>query len=303
MSEAGNALVELSEGIASAVERAAGWTVLVAARRRIPASGVVWGAGGVIVTADHAVEQDEDIRLLLPDERETTAELVGRDPSTDLAVLRAADAASVAPAEQVPADEVRVGQIALAVGRPGRGGVQASMGVVSAIGRPQMRRRRGPDALVRSDATLFPGFSGGPLIDASGRAIGVNTSRFRPHDGVTIPTAVVSRVVGALLANGRIRRAYLGIGSHAVPLQAALASKAGGQESGLLIVSVEAGAAAESAGVLVGDILVSVAGEAVRGTEDLQTALASELVGAEVRLGILRGGEPVELQATLGERP
>jgi len=301
MSDSG--LSELSEALAGAVERAAGWTVLVAARRRIPASGVVWGAGGVIVTADHVVEQDEDIRLLLSDEREVSAELVGRDPSTDLAVLRAGEAASVVPAEQAPEDEVRVGQLALAVGRPGRGGVQASLGVVSAIGRPQMRRRRGPDALMRSDASLFPGFSGGPLIDVGGRAIGVNTSRFRPGDGVTIPTAVVSRVVGALLANGRIRRAYLGIGSQAVPLQPALASRVGGQESGLLIVSVEAGAAAETAGVLTGDILVSLEGEAVRGTDDLQSALASELVGADVRLGLLRGGEPIELRATLGERP
>ncbi len=292
----------LSDGLAAAVERAAASTVLVNARRRIPATGVVWSEGGVIVTADHVVERDEEITVGLPDGEQAEAQLVGRDPGSDLAVLRV-DGATPAGAEIAPEDSVRVGHIVLGIGRPGAGGVQASSGVIGAIGGPwRSRRGRRIEGYLRSDITFFPGFSGGPLIDVEGRVLGVNTSRFRPGPGVTIPSAAVATVVETLLRHGRVVRAYLGIGSQVTRLPEALSAKAGGQETGLLIVSVEADAPAGEAGMLVGDILVAIEGDPVRNTDDLQTALGPDRVGESVRIDVLRGGEPAELSATLVER-
>lgn len=292
----------LSDGLAAAVERAAASTVLVSARRRIPATGIVWADGGVIVTADHVVERDEEIVVGLPDGEEAEAQLVGRDPGSDLAVLRI-EGGTTASAEIAPDDSARVGQIVLGIGRPDTGGLQASSGVIGMIGGPwRSRRGRRIEGYLRSDITFFPGFSGGPLIDVEGRVLGLNTSHFRPGPGVTIPSAAVATSVQTLLQHGRVVRAYLGIGSQVTRLPEALAARAGGQETGLLIVSVEAESPAGEAGLLVGDILVAIEGDPVRDTEDLQTALGSTRVGESIRIDVLRGGEPAELSATLVER-
>ena len=293
-------LEDISEGLASAAERAGAWTVRVAARRRIPATGVVWAEGGVVVTADHVIEQEDEVVVGLPDGTEVAAQVVGRDPGSDLAVLRVAGA-TIAPAVRAQAS-ARVGNLVLALGRPGAA-VQASFGVVSALGGPwRTRRGRQIDGFVRSDTTFFPGFSGGPLIDAAGRLLGINTSRFGPGQGITIPTAAAESVVAALLASGRIRRAYLGVGSQPVALPAALAAKVGGQESGLLIVSLEAGTPADTAGLLMGDILVAMDGHPLTDAADLQGQLGAERVGAQAAVRVLRGGEPLDIAVTLGER-
>lgn len=292
----------LSDGLAAAVERAAASTVLVSARRRIPASGILWGDGGVIVTADHVVERDEEIVIGLPDGEEAEAQLVGRDPGSDLAVLRI-EGGTLAGAEIAPQDSARVGQIVLGIGRPDTGGMQASSGVIGVIGGPwRSRRGRRIEGYLRSDITFFPGFSGGPLIDVEGRVLGLNTSHFRPGPGVTIPSAAVATSVETLLQHGRVVRAYLGIGSQVTRLPEALAAKAGGQETGLLLVSVEAESPAGEAGLLVGDILVAIEGDPVPDTEALQTALGPDRVGESIRIDVLRGGEPAELSATLVER-
>jgi S1-C subfamily serine protease len=291
----------LSQSLANAVELAARWTVRVTARRRIGASGVVWASGGVIVTADHVIEQEDEVLIGQPDGTELPAQVVGRDPGTDLAVLRVVNA-TLPAADRAPEGSARVGNLVLGLGRPGAS-VQASLGVVSAVG-GQWRTRRGRqiEGFVRSDVTFFPGFSGGPLIDAAGRLVGINTSRFGPGQGIAIPVAAAERVIDVLLAKGRISRAYVGIGSQPVALPPALAAKIGGQESGLLIVSVEAASPGERAGLLVGDILVGMSDEAIADAGDLQARLGPERVGAQVTLRVLRGGEPLELSATLGER-
>jgi S1-C subfamily serine protease len=334
-SEAMEAAWAASEGLADAVERAAAATVLVDARRRLPASGVVWpvataaGAGGsVVVTADHVLERDEEIAVGLPDGSESAATLVGRDPRSDLAVLRVE--AELAPAELAPAGESRVGQLVIAVGRPFPGGAQASAGLLSAVGvqpfgRVRMRRawggadehgrgrgrhrvavRREPAAgglgYLRPELTFYPGFSGGPLADARGRVIGVNSSHLARGAGLAIPAAAVTPIVNALLTTGRVARAYIGIASQPTALPEALAEKVGGQAVGLLIVGAEAETPAGAAGVLVGDILVAITGEPVGGAEELAAQLGPERVGQEVTLTLLRGGEPYELPLTLGER-
>ena len=295
-------LAQVSDELAAAVELAGASAVMVNARRRIPASGVVWSDDGLVVTSDHVIEREEEITVGLPDGEEAAAQLVGRDPGSDLAVLRVS-AQGLHAAELAPEDATKVGHLVLAVGRPGRGGVQASIGVVSAVGGPwRGRRGRRIEGYLRSDTTFYPGFSGGPLVDARGRVAGINSSHFRPGQGLTVVSAAVSRVVEALVSHGRIQRAYLGIGSQVTHLPAPLAEKAGGQETALLIVSVEEDSPAGRAALLVGDILTAIQGDAVRDTDELQAALGPERVGTAVRLGVLRGGEPQELSVTLVER-
>jgi S1-C subfamily serine protease len=179
----------------------------------------------------------------------------------------------------------------------------ASLGVISAIGGP-WRTMRGShiDGYIRTDTTFFPGFSGGPLVDAMGRVVGVNSSRLGRGAGVTIPAAAAAKVVDALVKQGRIRRGWLGVASQPARLPATLAAKLGGQESGLLLVMVEADSPADRAGLLMGDILVAMAGSPVIDTDDLQAQLGPESVGQARELKVLRGGNPVSLTVTVGER-
>jgi S1-C subfamily serine protease len=273
--------------------------VRVNARRRIPASGVVWGPG-VILTTDHVIEREEEITVGLPDGKEIPATLAGRDPGTDLAVLRAD--VSIGAIEQGPLPGV--GSLVLAVARPDTEGPQATLGVVSAVAGPARTWRGGQlDRFIRSDAILYPGFSGGPLVDSAGRAIGINSSYLARGSGIAIPVEVAARVAEALLSHGRVRRGYLGVSSQTVPLPTDSSAKAGGQSSGLLIVRVEPGSAAEGGGIMIGDILVGLDGQPVSDVDDLQRLLGGAAVGQSTAIRVLRGGEPRDLAVTIGERP
>lgn len=310
----------LSDGLAAAVERAGASTVLVAARRHIPASGVVWSEDGLIVTADHAIESEDEVVVGLPDGSEVQAQLVGRDPGSDLALLRIEGTTTAAAI--APEGSAKVGHLTLAVARPTTSGPQTSLGVISAIAAaPQGGERRGRhrrpaparlEGYLRTDVTFFPGFSGGPLVDIEGRVLGVNVSliggprmfRFARGafgQGFTVDAASVGRTVELLKTHGRVRRAYLGIASQPVAAPAAVASTIG-QTEGLLIVSVEADTPAAQGGLLVGDILVGIEGAPVRDADDLQRALGPERVGTTVRLQLIRGGVSHELSVTLGAR-
>jgi S1-C subfamily serine protease len=293
-------LTAFSDALADAVERAAASTVTVNARRRLPASGIAWTGDGVIVTADHVIERDEQITVILPGGTEVPATIAGRDPGSDIAVLRVA--ATLAPI--VRGASVRIGHPVLAVGRPQAGGdVMASFGVVGAVG-GAWRTAHGAtiEGYIRADATLYPGFSGGPLVDVEGRAVGLNSSRLGRGAGLTIPVAALAPVVDALLSSGRVRRGYLGVVTQVARLAPALAALAGGRETGLLIVNVEPGSPANAAGLITGDILVAFDGQPTADTEDLQAALGAASVGRTVQLTILRGGQPTAVAATVGER-
>ncbi len=295
-------LMQWSDTLADAVEHASRWTVTVAARGRIAATGIMASAEGLVVTADHVIERDEDIEVGLGDDQRRPGRMIGRDPSTDIAIVQVEDA-DLPVVDWAPEGSVRVGHFALAIGRPTGAGVQASFGVVSAIGGPRRRGRgRAVEGFVRTDTTFFPGFSGGPLVDTGGRAIGVNSSGFRPGQGITVPAAAVQRVIQTLLKDGRIRRAYLGVGSQATALPAALREATDGQETALLIVSVDDASPAGHAGIIVGDLLIGIDDDGIAGADDLQSALGSDRVGAVVPIRLLRGGEPLELSATLVER-
>jgi serine protease Do len=300
--ERGTALQQLSDNLADAVEQAGAWTVTVNARRRFPATGIVWGEG-IIVTANHVVEVDDDITVGLADGRTVEATLAGRDPSSDLAILRVQVADLPVPPRATT--EPRVGNLALAIGRPTPSGPVASFGVISTVS-PFFRRQRGDlaESLIRADVAMLPGFSGGPLIDASGNLLGLNSSHFaRGGGGLTITNEAIDNVVAALQTHGKIRRGFLGIGAQAVPIPQALGAAAGTtQETGLVIVSVEQDGPAEQGGVLLGDVILSVNGRAVGSVEELQEVLTGELVGQQATLSLIRGGNAHSMTVTVGER-
>ena len=294
-----NSVQTLSLDLAALVEAVGTGVVRVEARRRA-GSGVVWAPDGVIVTADHVIEWEEGIHVGLPSGDTVQASLVGRDPRTDVAVLRA-EATGLAPIPWAPPDDLRVGHLLVAVGRPGRT-VRAAFGVVGALGPMSPARAGGEaDTYLEADLSAVPGFSGGALVDAGGKARALTTAGLRPRgvSGVTLP--VLRRVVDALLTHGRIRRAYLGVGTQPVRLPAPLARRAN-QEEGLLIVGVEAESPAERAGLLLGDTIVALAGEPIRGVRELLARLGEAQIGASVPVRILRGGEARDHTITVGER-
>jgi S1-C subfamily serine protease len=292
-----SALQELSDALAAAVERASAFTVRVNARRRMPATGIVW-ADGIIVTADHVIERDEDITVTAADGKSVSATIAGRDPGSDLAVLRAQTGLQPAPRSQ----DAKVGHLVLAVGRPGDSGLTAAMGVISAIGGPwQSGRGATVEGYIRADVTMYPGFSGGPLVDAAGNVLGINTSGISRIGGVTIPVAAAEKVIQPLMTHGRLKRGFLGLTSQVVPLSKSIA-EAAGQESGLLVARVASGTPAEQGGVLIGDIVIGLGGQAVQDTDALQRLLSPDRVGQPTPLRIVRGGELRELTVTIGER-
>jgi S1-C subfamily serine protease len=297
----GNPLIELSDAMAGAVTRAGASTVTVNARRRMPASGIGF-ASDLVLTADHVVERDEDIHVILPDGSEIDASVAGRDPGSDLALLRLGQA-GIAVAEKAE-NEARVGQIVLALGRPSRAGIEASLGVVSAVGGPVRTGRGGMlEQYMRTDTIPYPGFSGGPLIDALGRVVGLNTSGVSRGMSLTIPAGLAWRVAETLSAHGHIRRGYLGVRSQPVNIAQAQREVLGReQETGLLLVSIERGSPAEDGGLIVGDILVAVNEQPVNDPDELLALLAGSIVGNPTSVQVLRGGQPASVTVTIGER-
>ncbi len=289
----------ISNELAGMVEAAGPAIVRVEGRRRLPASGIVWSDDGIVVTAHHVVERDDRIGVGLADGNKVDAELVGRDPTTDLAVLRV-EGAQPSSAKSAQVDDLSVGHLVLALGRPGRT-VQATLGIVSALGTSWRTAAGGTiDRYLQTDVVMYPGFSGGPLVDADGKVLGLNTSALRGVS-LTIPSLTVDRVVESILSHGRVQRGYLGVGVQPVNLPEALAEELG-QETGLILISVEPGSPAEAGGLTLGDTLLSVDGEPVRRLDDLLSLLSGELVGEEVLIRILRGGESGEQKVTVGER-
>ncbi len=296
-----NIFTELSEAMADAAERAGRSTMLVDARRRIPASGIAV-AKDLILTADHVVERDEDIRIVLGDGTETTARLAGRDPGTDLAVLKL-DSAS-AEAAEAATTPARVGQFVLAIARPSKNGIESSFGTVNAIGGPVRTGRGGMlEKYIKTDVVSYPGFSGGPLINGEGQIYGINTSGFRSGGAITIPADVAWKIAETLAKHGKIKRGYLGIRSQTVNIPAEAQSELKrGQETGLLIVGLEAESPAGKGGIMVGDILVGVAGQPIEHHDELFARLSGDVVGKSVPMDVLRGGKLQVVNVVVGER-
>lgn len=296
-----NPLTELSEAMTEAVAKAGAATVLVDARRRMPASGIGY-ASDLILTADHVIERDEDIKIVLPDGSEVRAQVAGRDPGTDLALLRLERAATAVA--QPAAQEARVGQLVLALGRPTPEGIQASLGMVSAIGGPVRTGRGGLiERYLRTDTIPYPGFSGGPLVDTAGYVVGVNTSGLARGASLTIPVALAWQVADTLAQHGHVRRGYLGLRSQPVEISEAGQRALGRQQTtGLLVVGVENKSPAAESGLIVGDILVSISDQPVADHDELLSRLTGDIVGKPTPVQVLRGGQPQTLTVTVGER-
>lgn len=293
-------LAALSEGMADAVERAGGSVVRAHGRKRHPGSGVVY-AEDLVLTAGHVLEREEDLSVETADGRTLEARLVGRDHSTDLAVLRVGGLGveAATPAE----GKARVGQISLAVASPGRGdGPRATFGIVSSVGGP-IRTRRGPrlERYIQTDASPYPGLSGGPLVDVDGRVLGVMVAGWGRGAAFAVPADLAWRVAATLRERGTVKRGYLGILSQ--PVRLPDGGRTGlTQKGGLLVVGVEDGSPADRGGLMVGDILATLDGQPVEDTDDLLVLLSGERVGRSVPVGAVRGGEPRELHVTVGER-
>lgn len=297
-----NIFNELSEAMANAAEKAGRFTVLVDARRRLPASGVAF-AKDMILTASHIVEREEDIKILLGDGKETTARLIGRDPGTDLAVLKL-DSAVAVPAE-IAKTPARVGQFVLAIARPSANGIESSFGTVNKLGGPVRTGRGGMlEKYIKTDIVSYPGFSGGPLINGEGEMYGINTSGFgMGGEAVTIPADLALKIAENLAKHGKIKLGYIGVRSQTVNLPNDAKSQLNREQAnGLLLVGIEKDSPAEKGGLMIGDILVGVAGAAVEHHDELFTRLSGDVVGKPTAMDVLRGGKLQSVNVVVGER-
>jgi S1-C subfamily serine protease len=288
-----NELAALSNELAQAVKQAGSTVVAVHARPRFSSSGVFWRPG-VIVTAEHTIRREEEITVTLPDGTNAPATLAGSDPGTDVAVLKVESSAQ-APIARAAADPIP-GNLILAIGRSEDSGVNATMGIVSAVSGSWRTWRGGRlDRYIRLDLTLYPNSSGGVVVNTEGGAIGIATSTLSRIAGVAIPGFTIDRVVDEILARGRVSRGYLGVGLQPVELPE--------HKKGLIVLSLEPEGPAAKAGVLIGDILVTLGATNVTDTDDIQAVLEGHAVGQKVEAVFLRGGDSRSLNIVIGERP
>ncbi len=296
-------LVDFSNELASAVERAGAFVIAVPDGGRDGVSGTVW-RDGVAVTAEHTIRGRDEVTVVLPSGEKTTAAVAGRDAGTDIAVLKlSSTVGSLQAARITPDAQGRVGEIVLTVARRGTDGLAATYGVIGAIGGP-WRTWQGAriDRWLRLDLNPFPGFSGGPIVNASGEVLGMATSGPR-RSALTIPSMTVNRVVDQLLQHGRVARGYIGVALQPVAFpEEAWKSLGISTDRGLLVVTVAPGSEAEKAGILLGDVIVAIGGSPVRSLRSLQFELDGDKIGKAISVDLVRGGRLVQASVTVGEK-
>jgi serine protease DegQ len=291
-------LTSFSNSLADAVAAVAPSVVQVQGGRR-PASGLVYG-DDVVVTTVRTLGREDGLHVRRDDGTTLDAELAGWDPTTSLAVLRVAGlgAKAIAPASTPP----RVGHLALAVARSWSNVVTASAGIVAVIGGPlRTGRRRAIDQVIRTTAPMHDGFAGGAFIDTSGALLGVSTSTAIRGTTVVIPAAIAWKTAATVIEHGQLKRGYLGIAGQ--PVRLPDGQRSDGREAALLVVAVTSGSPAAAAGLLVGDLLLELDGQAIESPEDLLDLLLGDRVGRQVTLRVLRGGTTAQVPVTVGERP
>lgn len=296
--------LSLSEEFANAIQSLHQSIVAVHGGGRLSSSGICWRPG-LIVTASHAMRREHELSITLPDGSSIPAALVGRDPSTDVAVVRVQETVPLSPVQATSAADLEVGQLVIAVGRSHLGDLAASSGIVARLGGSWRTWKGGKiDHLVRPDITLYPGQSGSALINAAGKVLGMNTGELARMAAITVPTATINRVIDELLRHGHVRRPYLGVAMQTVALADEVRQK-GKVESvtGLLLVHVEADGPASKAGLLVGDIIVGIGNAPTADLTAMQDALIACEPGKEATLAILRGGEKRRVNVIIADRP
>ena len=302
ISEPKNMLNALSHDLAHVVEQVSPSVVAVNARRHLSSSGVYW-RDGIIVTAAHTIRRTDEISVILASGQSVVATLAGVDPSTDLAVLKI-DNPELSPPLFGDSSQLKVGHVVLAVGRGAQRGLNATLGIVGVLSGSWRTWRGGLiDQFIGLDLVLHPGAAGGPLTDSHGRVLGINTLGLSRSMALTIPVSTVNRVVTHLLEKGHMGLGYLGLGMRPIPLPENLKSTLNlSADSGLIVVTVEPDGPGSKAGVLFGDVIVALEGTAVSNIRDLQAFLEPESVGKTIPVSIIRGGKPIEINVTIGER-
>jgi S1-C subfamily serine protease len=293
-------LMGLSQELAEAVEASQQAVVRVEGRRRLPASGILWSEDGWIVTANHVLRRDDRLRVGLPTGESVEAELAGRDPLRDLALLKIAPV-TMHEVQRLESSHARVGHLVLALGRP-RDDIMATLGVISAMGgQSDLEASSRSDRTLQTDVVMYPGFSGGPLVSAAGGILGMNSSGLMRGASLALPVERIDRTVAALIEHGHVRQGYLGVSLQ--PVRISEASKGDlEQDTGLMVVAVEADGPAQKAGVLQGDVLVSIGKAELLSLDQLFFALADDRIGQQVSLKVLRAGKLIELHVAIGER-
>ena len=302
LSEPKNTLNALSDDLAHVVEQVSPSVVAVNARRHLSSSGVYW-RDGIIVTAAHTIRRTDEISVIVASGQSVVATLAGVDPSTDLAVLKI-DNPELSPPLFGDSSQLKVGHVVLAVGRGAQRGLNATLGIVGVLSGSWRTWRGGLiDQFIGLDLVLHPGAAGGPLTDSHGRVLGINTLGLSRSMALTIPVSTVNRVVTHLLEKGHMGLGYLGLGMRPIPLPENLKSTLNlSADSGLIVVTVEPDGPGSKAGVLFGDVIVALEGTAVSNIRDLQAFLEPESVGKTIPVSIIRGGKPIEINVTIGER-
>jgi len=296
-------LIDLSNALAETTASAAANVVAVHAEARGSASGVIWRPG-TIVTAEHALRRDEEIHVTLPDARVVPATLAGRDPSTDLAVLKCLEA-TAAVSTLGDATALKPGSLTLVVGRTRASGPVAALGVVSLVA-PERRTWTGAalTPYIRLDVGLQPTAIGGAVVDAQGRTVGIATPRFARFGAIAIPARTVDHAVDTLLKKGHIPQGYLGVGLQSVRLPDVLRqSLQRAEKTAAIVLEVEPESPANKAGIVIGDILIALAGHPVARLEDVHSQLHGEAIGKPLTLKFVRGGAMQEVDIVVGERP
>ena len=296
-------LETLSNDFAAAASAVGPSVVAIYGRRWMPSSGIQWRKG-FIVTAHHTIRREEDITVVAAGGKSFKANLAGRDPSTDLAILRVSEESAL-PLPSFGDGGLKLGHVVLALGRSRGSNLVASAGIVGGIsGEWEPRRGGRVDQHIRLSLELYPGFSGGPLVNAQGKVVGINTRGLSRGRAVTIPLATVNRIVDELIEKGHIAKPYLGLAMQPVAVPESLRGKVpGAGNSAVLVVHVEAAGPADKAGVLLGDVVVELQGKPVEDTGDIQQLLGSAKIGDTVAATVLRGGAPVKLSIMLADRP
>ena len=296
--------VALSQELSNVIEKLSGSIVAVHGGHRLAGSGIHWRSG-LIVTANHMIRGDRELSITLPDHDSSSATLVGRDPNTDVAVLKIEASTGLSTVQTTSTAGLKVGHLVVAVGRSHLGDLAASSGIVARLGGPWRTWRGGEmDQLLRPDITLYPGQSGSALLNAQGQVLGMNTIALARMAAITVSAATVDRVLGELLEHGHIRHPHLGLAMQIVSVPDDIRGKLNVESAtGLLVMHVEDNGPGSKAGVMLGDLIIEFQEKATGDLSTLQEALAKLHPGDQAKLTVIRGGERRELIGVVGDRP
>lgn len=293
-----NSLIAFSQNLAEIVETV-GNSVVAIEGQRFPCSGIYWREG-IIVTSEENLKRDTKVKITLPDGKTSPVTLLGRDRSTDVAVFKTEASLPIAPIDSNC--ELKVGHLAIAVGRDPQRGLFASQGVIATVGGSWRSSLGGKiDRFIRLDLNFYPGSGGSALVNAAGKVVGFNTTGPR-RSVLTIPAVTVERVINQLLEAGHIRRGYLGLAMQPVSLPDSLVAELSlNTELGLMVVNVESKAPAERSGILLGDILTEIEDTAIKKLGDIQSYLEPQNIGKTIRIKLIRAGSLQDVSLTIDD--